>query len=224
MTPLPLPAADESPFAVRQRLYAALPLPLGATSACEWLEVVLTERFEPEDVRGRLQASRAPWASRLAPCCSMAHSPVAHSTLLARRCMQTRSACCGARHCANTPAPPHALSWDWPTRVHTQIAPAPAWSCNHCRRSCQLGWSFCQWRRWRSRRSMAGAPGTHSCAGLAARCAQVLNHASNRPPLSGQFPLHDSTQSEPHLPALSPASQAAGTCLKDPMTAVLPRN
>ncbi|KAL4447381.1 hypothetical protein ABPG77_007414 [Micractinium sp. CCAP 211/92] len=49
-------SADESPFAVRQRLYAALPLPLGATSACEWLEVVLTQRFEAEDVRARLQA------------------------------------------------------------------------------------------------------------------------------------------------------------------------
>lgn len=51
----PRPAADESPFATRQRLYAALPLPLGATSACEWLEVILTERFEPEAVRAKLQ-------------------------------------------------------------------------------------------------------------------------------------------------------------------------
>lgn len=59
----PHPAADESPFAVRQRLYAALPLPLGATSACEWLEVVLTQRFEAEDVRARLQVSTAPGSS-----------------------------------------------------------------------------------------------------------------------------------------------------------------
>ena len=58
-TPCPaaLPsAADESPFAVRQRIYAALPLPLGATSGGEWLELALTERFEPEAVRSRLQA------------------------------------------------------------------------------------------------------------------------------------------------------------------------
>ena len=54
--PPPGPAADESPFAVRQRIYAALPLPLGATSDSEWLELVLTQRFEPEDVRARLQA------------------------------------------------------------------------------------------------------------------------------------------------------------------------
>jgi uncharacterized protein (DUF2344 family) len=40
---------------VRQRIYAALPLPLGATSECEWLEVTLTERFEPEAIRARLQ-------------------------------------------------------------------------------------------------------------------------------------------------------------------------
>ncbi|PSC72413.1 Radical SAM domain [Micractinium conductrix] len=49
-------SADESPFAVRQRIYAALPLPLGATSASEWLEVTLTDRFEPEVIRNKLQA------------------------------------------------------------------------------------------------------------------------------------------------------------------------
>lgn len=48
-------SADESPFAVRQRIYAALPLSLGATSSGEWLEVMLTERFDPEVVRQRLQ-------------------------------------------------------------------------------------------------------------------------------------------------------------------------
>ncbi|KAI3428063.1 hypothetical protein D9Q98_006447 [Chlorella vulgaris] len=47
--------ADESPFAVRQRIYSALPLPLGATSSCEWLEIGLTERFEPADIRRKLQ-------------------------------------------------------------------------------------------------------------------------------------------------------------------------
>ena len=45
--PLVRSTADESPFAVRQRIYAALPLPLGATSAGEWLELTLTEKFEP---------------------------------------------------------------------------------------------------------------------------------------------------------------------------------
>ena len=49
------PAADESRFAVRPRLYAAVPLPLGAPRAGEWLEVVLTARLEAEDVRSRLQ-------------------------------------------------------------------------------------------------------------------------------------------------------------------------
>lgn len=62
----PTPAADESPFAVRQRIYTALPLPLGATSACEWLEVVLTERFEAEDVRSRLQVLARPPPLQLA--------------------------------------------------------------------------------------------------------------------------------------------------------------
>lgn len=51
-------AADESPFAVRPRIYAALPLPLGATSACEWLELTLTERLEAEAVCARLQVGR----------------------------------------------------------------------------------------------------------------------------------------------------------------------
>lgn len=41
---------------MRQRIYAALPLPLGATSASEWLEVTLTDRFEPEVIRNKLQA------------------------------------------------------------------------------------------------------------------------------------------------------------------------
>lgn len=49
-------SADESPFAARQRIYAALPLPLGATSSCEWLELTLTQRDEPEAVRAKLQA------------------------------------------------------------------------------------------------------------------------------------------------------------------------
>ena len=53
--PLLPSTADESPFAVRQRIYAALPLPLGATSAGEWLELTLTEKFEPEAIRSRLQ-------------------------------------------------------------------------------------------------------------------------------------------------------------------------
>lgn len=79
------PAADESPFAVRQRIYAALPLPLGATSTSEWLEVTLTERFEPEDIRRRLQVGwlgAGPgctgldmrWhAAALARCCAAVH-------------------------------------------------------------------------------------------------------------------------------------------------------
>lgn len=45
---------------MRQRIYAALPLPLGATSAGEWLEITLTERFEPEAIRSRLQVGRGP--------------------------------------------------------------------------------------------------------------------------------------------------------------------
>jgi radical SAM-linked protein len=52
--------ADESPFAVRQRIYAALPLPLGATSGAELLEVFLTRRMDPDGVRAALQAQLPP--------------------------------------------------------------------------------------------------------------------------------------------------------------------
>jgi uncharacterized protein (DUF2344 family) len=45
---------------VRQRIYSALPLPLGATSSCEWLEIGLTERFEPADIRRKLQVKGVP--------------------------------------------------------------------------------------------------------------------------------------------------------------------
>jgi len=48
---------------VRQRIYAALPLPLGATSAGEWLEIALTERFEPEAIRSRLQVRGRQWGA-----------------------------------------------------------------------------------------------------------------------------------------------------------------
>ena len=52
-------SADESPFAVRQRIVSALPLPLGATSVGEWLELTLTQRLDPADVRRRLQVRRS---------------------------------------------------------------------------------------------------------------------------------------------------------------------
>lgn len=48
--------ADQSPFAVRQRIYAALPLPLGATSSSEVLEVYFTEKKDATGVRAALQA------------------------------------------------------------------------------------------------------------------------------------------------------------------------
>ncbi len=48
---------------MRQRIYAALPLPLGATSAGEWLEIALTERFEPEAIRSRLQVRGRQWGA-----------------------------------------------------------------------------------------------------------------------------------------------------------------
>jgi radical SAM-linked protein len=47
---------DESPFAVRQRIYTALPLPLGATSDDEVLELWLTKKFENlDEVRMKLE-------------------------------------------------------------------------------------------------------------------------------------------------------------------------
>lgn len=47
---------DESPYAVRQRIYTALPLSLGATADNEILELWLTRKENPEDVMKRLQA------------------------------------------------------------------------------------------------------------------------------------------------------------------------
>lgn len=47
--------ADQSPFASRRRIYAALPLPLGATSSCEMLEIYLTEKMDAQHVRNALQ-------------------------------------------------------------------------------------------------------------------------------------------------------------------------
>ena len=52
--------ADESPFAVRQRIYAPLPLPLGATASEDILEIFLTEKIDPRAVRARLQAQLPP--------------------------------------------------------------------------------------------------------------------------------------------------------------------
>lgn len=46
---------DESPYAVRQRIYTALPLSLGATADNEVLELWLTRRENPEEVLARLQ-------------------------------------------------------------------------------------------------------------------------------------------------------------------------
>jgi radical SAM superfamily enzyme YgiQ (UPF0313 family) len=53
-------SADESPFAVRQRIYAPLPLSLGATATEDILEIFLTEKLEPEVVRAKLQAQLPP--------------------------------------------------------------------------------------------------------------------------------------------------------------------
>lgn len=52
--------ADESPFAARQRIYAALPLPLGATASSELLEIFLTKKMDPEAVKMALQAQLPP--------------------------------------------------------------------------------------------------------------------------------------------------------------------
>ena len=46
---------DESPYAVRQRIYTALPLPLGATADNEVLELWLTRKENPEKVMERLR-------------------------------------------------------------------------------------------------------------------------------------------------------------------------
>ena len=52
--------ADESPFAVRQRIYAPLPLQLGATASEDILEIFLTEKRDPGAVRAALQAQLPP--------------------------------------------------------------------------------------------------------------------------------------------------------------------
>lgn len=52
--------ADQSPFAVRQRIYAPLPLSLGATASEDILEIFLTEKRDPEAVRAALQAQLPP--------------------------------------------------------------------------------------------------------------------------------------------------------------------
>lgn len=46
---------DESPYAVRQRIYTALPLPLGATAENEVLEIWLTRKEHPESVMEKLK-------------------------------------------------------------------------------------------------------------------------------------------------------------------------
>ena len=46
---------DESPFAVRQRIYTALPLSLGATADNEVLELWLTRKEDPEEVMEKLR-------------------------------------------------------------------------------------------------------------------------------------------------------------------------
>ncbi|PNW78808.1 hypothetical protein CHLRE_09g390801v5 [Chlamydomonas reinhardtii] len=56
-----LPVAhDKSPFHSRPLVAVAQPLPLGATSSCELLELYLAERMEPAEVRQRLQAQLPP--------------------------------------------------------------------------------------------------------------------------------------------------------------------
>ncbi|KAG2437314.1 hypothetical protein HXX76_005971 [Chlamydomonas incerta] len=56
-----LPVAhDKSPFHSRPLVAVAQPLPLGATSSCELLELYLAERVEPAEVRQRLQAQLPP--------------------------------------------------------------------------------------------------------------------------------------------------------------------
>ena len=47
--------SDESPFSARTRIYAALPLPLGATSTSEILEINLTELRDGDEVARALQ-------------------------------------------------------------------------------------------------------------------------------------------------------------------------
>lgn len=48
-------STDESPYAVRQRIYTALPLPLGATSDDEVLEIFLTEKQDIHVIRQQLE-------------------------------------------------------------------------------------------------------------------------------------------------------------------------
>lgn len=52
--------SDGSPFNARQRIYTALPLPLGATASSEILEIYLTEKCDPHAIRDRLQAQLPP--------------------------------------------------------------------------------------------------------------------------------------------------------------------
>jgi radical SAM-linked protein len=44
-------AMDSSPFHARPRIKTALPLPLGASSLAEIMEVELTQRMDPEEFR-----------------------------------------------------------------------------------------------------------------------------------------------------------------------------
>ncbi|GIL66252.1 hypothetical protein Vafri_19868 [Volvox africanus] len=53
-------ASDKSPFHSRPLLSVAQPLPLGATSSCELLEVHLAQKMEVREVRNRLQAQLPP--------------------------------------------------------------------------------------------------------------------------------------------------------------------
>ena len=53
-----------SPYSSRPRISTAMALPLGASSEAEMMEIVLTERMNPEDVRARL-AEELPAGMRL---------------------------------------------------------------------------------------------------------------------------------------------------------------
>jgi hypothetical protein len=53
-----------SPYSSRPRISTAMALPLGASSECEMMEIVLTETLVPEDVRARL-AEELPAGMRL---------------------------------------------------------------------------------------------------------------------------------------------------------------
>ncbi|GLC42030.1 hypothetical protein PLESTB_001060800 [Pleodorina starrii] len=53
-------ASDKSPFHSRPLVTVAQPLPLGATSSCELLEITLAERIDPREIRNRLQAQLPP--------------------------------------------------------------------------------------------------------------------------------------------------------------------